>query len=51
MPKLSGNHFVGTLGDEFGVIAMNDQNRQTYSPAVTDYVGGKSDGTDTFWFN
>ncbi|MBO5220633.1 MAG: right-handed parallel beta-helix repeat-containing protein [Clostridia bacterium] len=51
MPTLAGNHFVGTLGGQFGVIAMEDQTRQMYGPGAVDYVGGKSDGTDTFWFN
>ena len=51
MPKLSGNHFVSTLGSQFGVLAMDDQTRQPYGPGTVDYVGGKSDGTDTFWFN
>ena len=51
MPKLSGNHFAGKAGGQFGILAMEDQTRQTYGAAIVDYVGGKSDGTDTFWFN
>ncbi|MBE6613404.1 MAG: hypothetical protein E7632_13045 [Ruminococcaceae bacterium] len=48
MPKLSGNHFVGKIGGQFGTIAM-DTVRQAYNPAIVDYIGEKSDGTDTFW--
>ena len=49
-PSTSGNNYVQYIGSKFGAIAQDNAAVQKYNLGVIDYIGGLSDGTDTYWF-